>query len=119
MKILLLKWIWHGEAFIFHRLKVTLNGNVNDNTKCEKKVKHFSETPVLQVPRKLAQYMESLRPVSESLYFKETYGLTVWLLDSSPWLHPTTKSALRFSDQISLIMDRYNGPQTSKKWRYR
>jgi len=47
--------IWHGVAFIFHRLKVTLNGNTTDHTKCEKEVKHFSEAPVFQVPKKLAQ----------------------------------------------------------------
>lgn len=52
MTILLLKWIRHGVALIFHGLKVTLNGNATDHRKCEKKVKHFSETPVLQVPKK-------------------------------------------------------------------
>jgi hypothetical protein len=55
MNILLLHWIWHGEAFIFHRLKVTLNGNTTDHTMFEMEVKYFSETPVLQVPIKLAQ----------------------------------------------------------------
>jgi hypothetical protein len=41
MNILLLKLIWHGIAFIFHRLKVTLNGNATDHTKCEKEVLTF------------------------------------------------------------------------------
>jgi hypothetical protein len=61
------------------------------------------------------RWIHSAQKVKASISRRHT-GLTVWLLDSSPWLYPTTKSVLFFSAQI---MDRFNGPQTSKKWRCR
>jgi hypothetical protein len=40
-----------------------------------RKLNIFQKHQYFKCPKKLAQYMDSFRPVSESLYFKDTYWI--------------------------------------------